>query len=237
VTTSVASQNATSPARLVVINAGTSEPSSSRLLATRVAEKARRLLAEHGMPAEVQVIDLGPLSGEIGQALLTGQPQGRLLEVIQQLTDVEGVIAATPIYKAGVSGLFKSFVDILDNDLLIAVPVVMVATGGSARHALVAEDHMRPLFAFMRSLAAPTAVFAAPEDWGDAALGKRVDRAATELAAMVRSGVRRLITDQAWGGYPHQWGSPTRQGTDLEIDLGSDLMRLATGGNANGAAS
>lgn len=218
------------PRRIAVVNAGTSTPSSSRLLATRVADKAVSLLAGHDVEAEVHVVDLGPLAGEIGQALLTGQPRGALLETMRRLTDVDGVVAATPVYKAGVSGLFKSFADVLDDDLLVAVPVVVVATAGTSRHALVADDHLRPLFAFMRALTAPTSVVAAPEDWGDPALGRRVDRAATELAALVRSGVRRMITDDAWNGYQHGWGSPTRQGTDLDVDLGSDLIRLAAGG-------
>ena len=91
------------------------------------------------------------------------------------------------MYKAGISGLFKSFVDVLDNDLLIAKPVVLAATAGSSRHALVVDEQMRPLFAYMRALTLPTSVFAAPEDWGAAELGERVERAATELAVVVRA--------------------------------------------------
>jgi FMN reductase len=49
---------------------------------------------------------------------------------------------------------------------------------------------MRPLFAYLRAVVAPTAVFAASEDWagGDGstgALADRIDRAAGELADLV----------------------------------------------------
>ncbi|MFF9564883.1 NAD(P)H-dependent oxidoreductase [Leifsonia sp. NPDC014704] len=84
------------------------------------------------------------------------------------------------MYKAGPSGLFTSFFQVLDNDLLIAKPVVLGATAGTARHALVVDGEMRSLFAFLRTMTTPTSVFASTEDWQDKALGKRIDRAARE---------------------------------------------------------
>src|SRR6266700_7804592 len=100
--------------------------------------------------------------------------RGQLLETLAGVLPADAVIAAAPVYKAGISGLFKSFVDVLDNDLLIAKPVVLAAAAGSSRHALVVDEQMRSLFAYMRALTLPTSVFAAPEDWGAAELGERV---------------------------------------------------------------
>jgi FMN reductase len=222
--------------RIVIVNAGTSDPSSSRMLADRIAQKTIDRLAAEDIAATVRTLELGPLSGEIAHAIVSGIPAGELLEAIKLFATADGVIVTTPVYKAGVSGLLKSFVDVLDNDLLIATPVVLAATAGSARHALVADDHMRPLFAFMRTLIAPTAVFAAPEDWADPALTRRVDRAAAELAALVGSGVADRITTRVWGGYQHTFGSNAQgsggAGAGPLIDFDSDMMRLATGGSA-----
>jgi FMN reductase len=217
--------------RLVVVNAGTSNPSSSRLLADRIAGKTADQLSARGVPATVDVIDLGPLAGEIAHAIVSGYPQGDLLGAVQLLASADGVVVTTPVYKAGISGLFKAFIDILDNDLLIATPVVLAATAGSTRHALVIDDQLRPLFAFMRSLVAPTSVFAAPEDWGDPSLTKRIGRAATELAAMINSSLRASITGQAWDRYQHNWGGNARRdNTAPGIDFNTDLMKLAAGG-------
>jgi FMN reductase len=107
---------------------------------------------------------------------------------------------------------------------------VLAATAGTARHALVADDQMRPMFAYLRALTAPTSVFAAPEDWGDPALNKRIDRAALELVLLMESGFARKIKEEAWRSYQHSYGSAG--GTETSIDLDSDLMRLATGGSA-----
>ena len=150
----------------------------------------------------------------------------------RRVISASGIIASTPVYQAGPSGLFTSFFQVLDNDLLIGKPVVLAATAGTARHALVADDQMRPLFAFLRTMAAPTSVFAAPEDWSDPALAKRADRAALELVLLMESGFARAIRDESWPSYQHEYGSAG--GTETAIDLDTDLMRLATGGAADG---
>jgi FMN reductase len=226
------SAQADDPVRLVVISAGVSEPSSTRLLADRLAQKTVDLLAEAGIPSSVGVIELGPLAVDIAQAIVSGFPNDRVQDAIARLAAADAVIASTPVYKAGISGLFKSFADVLDNDLLIAKPVILAATAGTARHAMVAEDQLRPLFAFLRALPVPTSLFAAPEDWGSSALGERIERAATELVLMLRSGVGRSIADSAWRGYQHQFsGNATRSDRAVsDVDFDTDLMRLAAGG-------
>jgi NADPH-dependent FMN reductase len=132
-------------------------------------------------------------------------------------------------------GLFKTFVDVLDNDLLIAKPVVLAATAGSSRHALVVDEQMRSLFAYMRALTLPTSVFAAPEDWGAAELGERVRRAATELAVVLEGQIEKGIADRGWSGYRHEFaGNATRaEQTAADADFDSPLMRLAAGGRAD----
>jgi FMN reductase len=220
------------PKRLVVVSGGTGNPSSTRQLVDRIAQKALDLLAGAGTPATAAVIELGPLAVDTARAAVAGFPGEEVQEAIDRLAAADGIIAATPVYKAGVSGLFKSFVDVLDNDLIIAKPVLLAATGGSPRHALVIDDQMRPLFGFMRALTLPTSVYAAPEDWGTTDLGSRIERAATELAVMVQAGVERQVADRAWAGYQHQFaGNAARaERTAADLDFDSPLMRLAAGG-------
>ncbi|HMI25304.1 MAG TPA: hypothetical protein VK594_12525, partial [Streptosporangiaceae bacterium] len=109
--------------------------------------------------------------------------------------------------------------------------VVLAATAGTARHALVADDQMRPMFAYLRTMTAPTSLFAAPEDWSDPALNTRIDRAAVELVLLMESGFARQIKDESWQSYQHEFGSAG--GTETAIDLETDMMRLATGGSAS----
>jgi FMN reductase len=172
---------------------------------------------------------------DVARASVTGVPSAELQAAIDQIAAADAVIASAPVYKAGISGLFKSFVDVLDNDLLIAKPVVLAATAGSSRHALVVDEQMRSLFAYMRALTLPTAVFAAPEDWGAAELGERVRRAATELAVVLQGQIEKGIADRGWSGYRHEFaGNATRaEQTAADTDFDSPLMRLAAGGRAD----
>jgi FMN reductase len=221
-------------ATLVVVSAGVSDPSSTRLLADRIAQRAVDTLRESGTDVSLSVIDLGPIAVDIAQSLVSGFPKPKVQEAIDRLAAADAVIASTPVYKAGISGLFKSFADLIDNDLLIAKPVVLAATGGTARHAMVVDEQMRPLFAFLRAIPTPTSLYAAPEDWGSVDLGKRIARAANELALLLRSGAPGDIAAVNWDGHQHQFaGNATRATRSVtEVDFTSDLMRLATGGAA-----
>jgi len=223
----------TEPLKLVVVSAGTSDPSSTRLLADRAAERAVALAARHGNKTTISVIELREIAADISTALVSQLITPKLQQAITALGEADGVIAAAPVYKAGPSGLFTSFFGVLDNDLLIAKPVVLAATAGTARHALVADEAMRPMFAYLRTMTAPTSLFAAPEDWSDPALATRIDRAALELVLLMESGFARAIKDQSWQSYQHEYGSAG--GTQTGIDLDTDLMRLAAGGAAGEA--
>jgi FMN reductase len=216
---------------LVVISAGTSDPSSTRLLADRTAQRTAALAERRGAGVHTRVIDLRELAADITTALTSQLVTPRLQQAVDALGAADGIIAATPVYKAGPNGLFTSFFQVLDNDLLIGKPAVLAATAGTTRHALVADDQMRPLFAYLRALPVPTSLFAAPEDWADDALSTRIDRAAFELVLLMESGFARQVRDESWQSYQHEFGSAG--GTELDIDTDSDLMRLATGGSVS----
>jgi FMN reductase len=214
--------------RLVVINAGVSDPSSTRLLADRAAQRVVSLAAERGHTVTVSTIDLRELLPELPAALSSQLLGKKFTAAIAALADADALVAAAPVYKAGASGLFTSFFQVLDNDLLIGKPVILAATAGTARHALVVDEEMRSLFAYLRTLPVPTSLFASTEDWNDKALGERVDRAAFEAVLLMESRFSHSVRDESWRRYQHEFGSAG--GTNLDIDLSSDLMRLAQGG-------
>ena len=217
---------------LAVVSAGVSDPSSTRLLADRIAQRSVDALRDVGMRATVTIIELGPIAVDIARSLVSGFPTDKVQDAIERLASADAIIASTPVYKAGVSGLFKSFADLIDNDLLIAKPVILAATGGTARHAMVVDEQLRPLFAFLRAIPTPTSLYAAPEDWASPDLGARIARAATELTLLLRSGVSRDISEDNWSGYQHEFaGNATRAERSVaDVDFDSDLMRLAAGG-------
>ena len=174
---------------VAVISAGLSQPSSTRLLADQLAEATRREAAHQGQQVEMVTIEIRQLAQDITNNLLTGFPSAALQTAIDTVTQADAVIAVTPVFSASYSGLFKSFFDVLDPKALIGTPVLIAATGGSARHSLVLDYAMRPLFSYLKATIVATGVFAATADFGSDDAGRsladRVHRAAGELVALL----------------------------------------------------
>ena len=173
--------------KLVVVSAGLSVPSSTRLLADRLAAATVR---HADTEVEVQVVELRDLATDIAHHMVAGFPAARLAAALDAVAAADGLIAVTPVFSGSYSGLFKSFFDVIDKDSLTGKPVLVGATGGTARHSLVTEHALRPLFSYLRALVLPTAVYAASEDWGDEGLEGRIERAGAELARFMGAGRR-----------------------------------------------
>lgn len=180
-----------------VIAGGLREPSSTRLLADRLAAAVQLELPAADLP----VIDLRRHGRAIMDMMLTGFPTPELESVFGMLADADGLIAVTPAFNASFSGLFKSFFDVLPEGTLHDIPVLIGATGGTERHSLVLEHALRPMFSYLHALVSPTAVYAATDDFGAAgatSLARRVEKAASEFARLVGTcGTRETFVEGA----------------------------------------
>lgn len=176
---------------VVVISAGLSVPSSTRLLADKLGEAVRHAGGSRGREIEIHHVELRPLAHALADHLLTGFGSGDLVTVLERVRAADALVVVTPVFSASYSGLFKTFFDVLEPGTLDGKPVLVAATAGTARHSLVLDHALRPLFAYLRAVVVPTGVFAAAEDFGatdDGSLDKRVSRAAAELAALLGAG-------------------------------------------------
>lgn len=176
--------------RITVLSAGLGVPSSSRLLADQLAASAERQLAVAGYAVTVDVVELRDLAVDIANNFVTGYAAPRLAEVIAGVEASDGIIAVSPVFSASYSGLFKSFIDVLDPKSLDGKAVLLGATGGTDRHQMVLDHAMRPLFSYLRTRTAATAVFAGPQDWGTvddggSSLADRIERAAGEFTLLL----------------------------------------------------
>lgn len=181
--------------KIAVVSAGLSQPSSTRLLADRLAEATVRRLTEQGFEVEVSTIELRDVAKDVTNNLLAGFPSPALADVIETVTGADGLIAVSPIFTTSYSGMFKSFFDILDPTALDGMPVLIGATGGTERHSLALEYAMRPMFTYLHGVVVPTSVYAASADWGSGAdtvkaLPDRIERAAGEFSALVSASDR-----------------------------------------------
>ena len=175
---------------IALISAGMSEHSSTSRLGEEIAHHLRDLA---GPDADLDLprVELRPLAHGIADAMTTGFASGALAEALGTVARADAVIALTPTYQSSYSGLFKSFIDVFEDGTLAGKPVLIGATGGTPRHALVTEVALRPLFTYLHADPVPTAIYAATEDWGARAddsdgdggssLRRRIRRAAGEL--------------------------------------------------------
>jgi len=176
---------------VAVVSAGLSVPSSTRILTDSLAASTQRALSGLGQESEIEVIELRDLAHLITDNQLTGFPTGTLADAVRRVAEADALIAVTPVFSASYSGLFKMFFDVLEDGALEGKPVLVAATAGTARHSLVLDYAMRPLFAYLRADVVPTGVFAASSDFGTGSVGTtgslsaRIDRAAGELADQV----------------------------------------------------
>jgi len=173
--------------RIVAISAGLSDSSSTTLLAQRYGDAIRAARPD----ASFEIVTLRDLAHDITDATIVGFASPRLQHVIDQVAAADALVVVAPTFKASYPGLFKSFFDALEAEVLTGKPVALAATGGTARHSLVIDYAMRPLFAYLQTMTVPTGVFASPHDWGDAgadALGARVERAVGELLSVAEGG-------------------------------------------------
>lgn len=176
--------------RIAVVSAGLSNPSSTRMLADRMAAETVKALAERDIQATVDVVELRDYAHDITNNLLTGFAPPALDAAVNTVVSADALIAVTPIFSTSYSGLFKSFIDVLDPDVLTGKPVLIGANAGTARHSLAIDYAIRPLFAYLHADAVSTGVFAASSDWGGAGddvapLAKRVEKGARELAEAI----------------------------------------------------
>ena len=171
--------------RLVVVSAGVGVPSSTRLLADQLAGAVGAQVSARGERLDVIDVELRDLANDLAGFTVTGMPTPALVRVREQISDADALVVVTPVFTASYSGLFKMFVDALDPDALTGMPVLIAATAGTARHSLVLDHAMRPLFSYLRAVVVPTGVFAATEDFGSRDLDDRVARAASDLAALI----------------------------------------------------
>lgn len=182
--------------KLAVVSAGLGVPSSTRLLADRLVQASTDRLHVEGIAVEITVIELRDHAMAITGNLLNGFAGPELESAIESLTGADGAIVTTPIFTTSYSGLFKSFVDVIEPGALAGLAVLIGATGGTERHSLALDYAMRPLFTYHHAIVVPTSVYAATGDWGNAGgngaagLAERIGRAATELAALMRGSTR-----------------------------------------------
>lgn len=184
---------------VTIVSAGLGEPSSTRLLADRLAHSVRKHLGERDSEATTEVVELRPLARAIADTMVTGFAPADLEAVFDRVNASDALVAVTPAFNASYGGLFKSFFDVLPEETLTDMPVLIGAAGGTDRHSLVLEHAMRPMFSYLHAIVSPTGVYASTDDFGASerrdTLSMRIEQAGADFARLITSCGRRQPRD------------------------------------------
>ena len=152
----------TRPLRLVAVSGGLQRPSKSAALAEHLLD----LIADE-FPCEQHLVELGQLAPQLAGAVWRSQLPDTVERELSIVEQADILVVTTPVYRGSYTGLFKHFFDFIDQDALVDTPVLLAATGGSERHALMIDHQLRPLFSFFQARTLPLGVYATDNDFVD----------------------------------------------------------------------
>lgn len=152
----------TRPLRIVAVSGGLQRPSKSAALAEHLLD----LIADE-VPCQQRLIEMGELAPQLTGAVSRSHLPAAAAQALAAVEQADVLVVATPVFRGSYSGMFKHFFDFIDQDALIDKPVLLAATGGSERHALVIEHQLRPLFSFFQARTLPLGVYATDKDFVD----------------------------------------------------------------------
>ena len=164
--------------KVVAVSGSVQSPSRTLVL----VEQLLAALAEV-VPVDVHLIKLEDLAPAIGGVSYRDQLPGTVQAELAAIESADVLVVASPVYRGSYTGLFKHLFDLVHHEALIDVPVLLAATGGSDRHALVIDHQLRPLFSFFQARTLPLGVYASEQDFSGYEISSNALRERIALAA------------------------------------------------------
>ena len=152
--------NAVKPLNIVAVSGGLNNPSKTEALVQEIIHELGQ-----ATPINVHFIKFSEIGSLLGGAIYRHQLPQHVQDDLAAVEAADALIVGTPVYRASFTGLFKHFFDFVEQTALVDVPVLLAASGGSDRHALVLEHQLRPLFSFFQAQTLPIGVYATDRDF------------------------------------------------------------------------
>ncbi|NML35001.1 FMN reductase [Paraburkholderia antibiotica] len=146
--------------KVVAVSGGLQRPSRTLVLVEHILAA---LADVH--PVDTHLIELGQIAPQLAGALHRAQVSKDLDTHIAAIESADLLVVASPVYRGSYTGLFKHLFDLVHHEALFDAPVLLAATGGSDRHALVIDHQLRPLFSFFQARTLPVGVYASEADF------------------------------------------------------------------------
>ncbi|OAI17828.1 MULTISPECIES: FMN reductase [Methylomonas] len=181
---------------VVVVSGNLGSPSKTLVLAEQILAELELLT-----PIKSTIFQLAEWAAIFGPARHPGELNDEARKVLQTIASADLLIAVSPVYKGSYTGAFKHLIDFIDPNALVGVPVILAATGGGYKHALVIEHQLRPLFAFFGANALPVGIYAAEQDYdgqrfAEPVVLERISAAAKQAVDAAQTRIHSLQTTQ-----------------------------------------
>lgn len=185
---------------LVAVSGSLHTPSKTTVLASEILARFAEAFTESGLPVESTLLELSDVGREFSGALTRAELSPAAEEAVRRIESATLLIVASPVYRASFTGLFKHVFDFVGQYALIDKPVLLAATGGSDRHALIIEHQFRPLFSFFQAITLPIGVYASDGDFleyriSSEGLHERIDQAVLRGVPIVRGTLPHSISE------------------------------------------
>ena len=183
------------PLKVVGVSGSLHTPSKTTALVSAIIEAVgRRARIQSRL---IEIADIGPA---LAGALRRDELPPEVLDVLEAIEGADLLVVASPVYRASFTGLSKHLFDFVDQYALVGQPVLLAATGGGERHALIIEHQLRPLFGFFQSLTLPLGVYASAVDFEgselrSAAAHQRIEQAVGRGLPLIEQAAHLQISE------------------------------------------
>lgn len=197
-------QTIATPLNIVAVSGGLNSPSKTESLIQAILDELSEAIS-----IKVHFIKLSEIGPLLGGAIYRNQLPQRVQDDLAAVEAADALIVGTPVYRASFTGLFKHFFDFVEQTALVDVPVLLAASGGSDRHALVLEHQLRPLFSFFQAQTLPIGAYATDRDFTPEYTVK-----SEQLSDRVTLAVARALPILEWAPAKGQRAAATRAKTE-----------------------
>jgi FMN reductase len=178
--------------KVVAVAGGLQKPSRTHTLVSAIVQELARLQA-----IEVELIDLSEIASTLGNTVRRSALPSEVEGKLRAIETADLLVVGTPVYRGSFTGIFKHLFDLIDHMALVDLPVLLAASGGSHRHALVIDHSLRPLFSFFQAVTLPVGVYAIDSEFKDyritdPALAERIQLAARRASPLLSPRLRAV---------------------------------------------
>lgn len=178
--------------KVVTVSGSPVLPSKTSVLVETIATKLAGRRA-----VQIEALEISRIAAQLGSSSPVRELPAEVRAYVDAIESADLLIVGTPVYRGSCTGLFKHLFDLVHYESLANVPVLLAASGGSDRHALVIDHQLRPLFSFFQSLTLPIGVYATDADFKDYRIASqplldRIDLAVTRALPWLGEGTAEL---------------------------------------------